>query len=240
MDPQKLQTHEQNHSGQSQIENANHKLELRRNQHIITLLQSIRKLKAESLSVYWKTGCKIIQTVPPWMGQEWECVCVCTCVSLWRLGGFIRDLKCKGHGMPWVIGLGCQEQNSSVLKEAILILFFLNCFFKIFFITYFPQLHFQCYPKSPPYPPPHFPTHPFPFFWPWRSPVLGHIQFACPMGLSFQWWLTRPSFDTYAARVKSSRVLVILKALKHLYSPSKEIHGVLVLTLESHESPSIS
>jgi hypothetical protein len=37
-------------------------------------------------------------------------------------------------------------------------------FFLIFFITYFPQLHFQCYPKSPPYPPPHFPTHPFPFF----------------------------------------------------------------------------
>jgi hypothetical protein len=34
------------------------------------------------------------------------------------------------------------------------------------------------------------------------------MKFACPMGISFQWWLTRPSFDTYAARVKSSRVLV--------------------------------
>ena len=64
--------------------------------------------------------------------------------------------------------------------------YLLFLFLKIFFIiTYFPQLHFQCYPKSPPYPPPHFPTHPFPFFWPWRSPVLGHIKFACPMGLSF-------------------------------------------------------
>jgi hypothetical protein len=81
-------------------------------------------------------------------------------------------------------------------------------FFKIFFITYFPQLHFQRYPKSLPYPPPHSPPHPFPFFWPWRSPVLGHIQFSCPMGLSFQWWPTRPSFDTYAARVKSSGILV--------------------------------
>jgi hypothetical protein len=30
-----------------------------------------------------------------------------------------------------------------------------NSFFLIFFITYFPQLHFQCYPKSPPYPPSH-------------------------------------------------------------------------------------
>jgi hypothetical protein len=83
-----------------------------------------------------------------------------------------------------------------------------DLFFFNIFTTYFPQLHFQCYPKSPPYPPPHFPTHPFLFFWPWRPPVLGHIQFASPMGLSFQWWPTRPSFDTYASRVKSSRVLV--------------------------------
>jgi hypothetical protein len=51
------------------------------------------------------------------------------------------------------------------------------------------------------------PTHSH-FFWPWRSPVLEHIKFASPMGLSFQWWPTRPSFDTYAARVKSSGVLV--------------------------------
>jgi hypothetical protein len=76
-------------------------------------------------------------------------------------------------------------------------------------IRYFPHLHFQCYPKIPPYPPPH--TLPYPTtppFWPWRSPVLGHIKFASPMGLSFEWWLTRPSFDTYAARDKSSGVLV--------------------------------
>ena len=74
----------------------------------------------------------------------------------------------------------------------------------LFFITYFPQWHFQCYPKSPPYSPPHFPTHPFSFFWPWHSPILGHIKFVCPMGLSFQWWPTRPSSDTYAARDMSS------------------------------------
>jgi hypothetical protein len=31
---------------------------------------------------------------------------------------------------------------------------------KIFFIKYFPRLHFQCYPKGPPYPPPNpLPTH---------------------------------------------------------------------------------
>jgi hypothetical protein len=67
---------------------------------------------------------------------------------------------------------------------------------QFFLIRYFPLLHFQCYPKSPPYPPPTIPYPPTPPFWPWRSPVLGHIKFASPMGLSFQRWLTRPSFDT--------------------------------------------
>jgi hypothetical protein len=63
-------------------------------------------------------------------------------------------------------------------------------------------------PKIPHTPP--LPYPPIPTFWPRRSPVLGHIKFASPMGLSFQWWPTRPSFDTYAARVKSSGVLVSL------------------------------
>jgi hypothetical protein len=39
-------------------------------------------------------------------------------------------------------------------------------FFNILFIRYFPHLHFQCYPKSPPYPPTHSPTHPLPLFGP--------------------------------------------------------------------------
>jgi hypothetical protein len=79
---------------------------------------------------------------------------------------------------------------------ALTFLFFLifNIFYYIFSSITFPMLS-QKFPHAlPP-----FPTHPFPFFWPWRSPVLGHIKFVCPMGLSFQWWPTRPSFDTYAA-----------------------------------------
>jgi hypothetical protein len=44
--------------------------------------------------------------------------------------------------------------------------FFFSCYQGFFFIMYFPQLHFQCYPKSPPYPHPNSPTHPFPFFGP--------------------------------------------------------------------------
>ena len=71
-----------------------------------------------------------------------------------------------------------------------------------YFIRYFLHLHFQCYPKSLPYPP--LPYPPTPTSWPWLSLVLRHIKFARPMGLSFHWWLTRPSSDTYAARDTSS------------------------------------
>jgi hypothetical protein len=116
--------------------------------------------------------------------------------NLSRILSLVAGIQC------WYLSqvLGLSGQGSRYL-------FFFPFFF--FFITYFSQLHFQCYPKSPPHPPPPpLPYPPIPIFWPWRSPVLGHIKFACPMGLSFQWWPTRPSFDTYAARVKSSRVLV--------------------------------
>jgi hypothetical protein len=73
-----------------------------------------------------------------------------------------------------------------------------------FLIRYFLHLHFQCYPKSPPYPPPPSPYPTTPTSWPWRSPVLRHIKFARPRGLSSQWWPTRPCSDTYAARDTSS------------------------------------
>jgi hypothetical protein len=85
---------------------------------------------------------------------------------------------------------------------------FIIFFMKLFLIRYFPRLHFQCYPKGPPNPPPPIPYPPTAPFWPWCSPVLGHIKFASPMGLSLQWWPTRPFFDTYAAEDKSSWVLV--------------------------------
>jgi hypothetical protein len=63
-------------------------------------------------------------------------------------------------------------------------------------------------PKVPHTHPPPIPYPLTPPFWPWRSPVLGHIKFASPKGLSLQWWPTRPSFDAYAARDKSFGVLV--------------------------------
>jgi hypothetical protein len=59
-----------------------------------------------------------------------------------------------------------------------------------------------------PIPTPPIPYPPTPPLWPWHSPVLGHLKLASPMGLSLQWWPTRSSSDTYAARDKSSGVLV--------------------------------
>jgi hypothetical protein len=59
--------------------------------------------------------------------------------------------------------------------------------------------------------PTHSPTHPLPHpptptSWPCRSPVLRHIKFERLMDLSFHRWPTRPSSDSYAARLKSSGV----------------------------------
>jgi hypothetical protein len=59
-------------------------------------------------------------------------------------------------------------------------------------------------PKVPYTSPILLPYPPTPTSWPWRSPVLRHIKFARPRGLSSQWWPTRPSSATYAARNTSS------------------------------------
>jgi hypothetical protein len=82
-----------------------------------------------------------------------------------------------------------------------------SVFLNLFFVTYFLYIHFKCYPESSLYPPPPpalllYP--PIPTSWPWHSPVLRHIKFAMPRGLSSQWWPTRPSSATYAARDTSS------------------------------------
>jgi hypothetical protein len=47
-----------------------------------------------------------------------------------------------------------------VQKAVVHILFFFRLFIYLFiYFRYFPHLHFQCYPKSPPYPPTPLPTH---------------------------------------------------------------------------------
>jgi hypothetical protein len=83
---------------------------------------------------------------------------------------------------------------------------FINYFYFFqFFIGYFLHLQFKCYPECPLYTPPVLLSfQPIPTSWLWHSPVLVHIKFAKPRGLSSQRWLTRPSSAMYAARETSS------------------------------------
>jgi hypothetical protein len=60
--------------------------------------------------------------------------------------------------------------------------FFLNIFYYYIFFS----ITFRMLSQKSPIPSPQLPYPPIPIFWPWHSPVLGHIKFACPMGLSFQ------------------------------------------------------
>jgi hypothetical protein len=77
-------------------------------------------------------------------------------------------------------------------------LFYFFCTFKnwVFISFTFPMLS-QMLLHPLPYPP-------TPTSWHWRSPVLRHIMFGRSKGLSFHWWPTRPSSDSYAARDTSS------------------------------------
>jgi hypothetical protein len=96
-----------------------------------------------------------------------------------------------------------------VKKKKKAAIFYIYLFiFNIFYYYIFSSITFRMLSQKSPIPSPPLPYPPIPNFWPWHSSVLGHIKFACLLGHSFQWWPTRPSFDTYAARVKSSRELV--------------------------------
>jgi hypothetical protein len=77
-----------------------------------------------------------------------------------------------------------------------------TCFFSLmfsdFFIRYFLHLHFKCYPESPSLCPVPQPTHSH--LLALAFPCTGAYNFHKTKGLSSQWWLTRPSSATYAAR----------------------------------------
>jgi hypothetical protein len=78
------------------------------------------------------------------------------------------------------------------------LLFFLNW---VFISITFPMLS----QKYPPRSSTRSPTYPLALLGPGVPLYWGIYKFARPMGLSFHWWPTRPSSDSYAARDMSSR-----------------------------------
>jgi hypothetical protein len=83
-------------------------------------------------------------------------------------------------------------------------------FFSIFFIYYvFSSITFPMLYQKSPIPSPPLPYPPIPIFLALAFPCTGAYKVCVSMGLSFHWWPTRPSFDTYVARVKSSMYSLI-------------------------------
>jgi hypothetical protein len=117
-------------------------------------------------------------------------VCVRTSVCLCSALLSCRSSLCCSYeswAYPIFDSLPCLPLNFFSLIDFLLDIFLI--YISFFLLRIFLNYISNAIPKVPhTLPPTHFPTHPFPFFWPWRSPVLGNIKFACPMGLSFQWW----------------------------------------------------
>jgi hypothetical protein len=104
-----------------------------------------------------------------------------------------------GDRVDWGGGVGCgtvrvcmrgagkgiwSVKHKFKMKYNFFIVYVLFIYLFIYYV--FSSITFPMLSLKSPYTLPQFPTHLFPFFWPWRSPVLGHIKFASPMGLSFQ------------------------------------------------------
>jgi hypothetical protein len=87
-----------------------------------------------------------------------------------------------------------------------------------------------------PHPLPHPPT---PTSWPWHSSVLSHIKFAWPMGLSFHWWPTRPSSDSYAARDTSSGGVLVSSYCSSTYRIADPFSSLGTFSSSSIGSPVI-
>ena len=120
---------------------------------------------------------------------------ICLDQGVAPLGGVdLLKKVCHYGGRLWesflLVAWGCQYSVYLFLKK------FLLGIFLIYISNAIPKVPHTLLPL--PYPP-------TPTSWPWRSPVLRHIKFVRPMGLSFHWWPTRLSSDTYAARDTSSR-----------------------------------
>jgi hypothetical protein len=109
-------------------------------------------------------------------------ILVCMCFPLLLIRNYLFPVFSSCSFLPW--------DGVFLLVFSLLLLLILLIGIYFIYIS-------SAIPKVPPTPT----LPPTPTSWPWRSPVLRHIRSTGPLGLSFHWWPTRPSSDTYAARV---------------------------------------
>jgi hypothetical protein len=161
--------------------------------------------------------CLFINAMQMWFHRQGTEVCAVYGVDHKQVWGFFFS-GWEMYTLGWLERcVSCDQEVKLKLYFQEQILFFSN-FLNYVFISFTFQMLSQKSPIPSPLPLPYSPT---PTSWPCRSPVLGHIKFARPMGLSFHWWPTRPSSATYAARDTRSGVLVSSYCFKNRFLSSE-------------------
>jgi hypothetical protein len=146
-----------------------------------------------------------------WWAKHWDCRILNE--SLWYLRKGIYEPWEEKERFLFLFFQGSHQHGASFPSDYITLFVFV-CLFVLLGI-YFIYIS-SAIPKVP-HPLSHPLLHPpTPTSWPWRSPILRHIKFSRPMGLSFHWWPTRSSSDTYAARDTSSGGCWVV----HIFVPS--------------------
>jgi hypothetical protein len=102
-----------------------------------------------------------------------------------------------------MIFLSCNRYNLTLFP-----FFFYN------FYYIFSSFTFQMLSQKSPIPSPCLLT---PTSWPWLFPVLGHIKFARPRGLSSKWWPTKPNLKSPSLYIIRSMVRRWLHNSGHLF-----------------------
>jgi hypothetical protein len=143
---------------------------------------------------------------PTRIGQE-------TCPGVWLKCEKVHYRRCLFLPRRYPL----QTASSSSLKKKIGIFF-------IYISNAIPKV-----PLTLPTPLPYPPT---PTSWSWCSPVLRHIKFARPMGLSFHWWLMPGSSKHRSGCSQSAIGWITGPPMEELEKIPKELKGTATLYVE--------
>ena len=144
----------------------------------------------------WEHVCRHVWKYACMYGWKYACVCVCVCVCIHMYLHIPHVYTCGPTPHIYLhiyyVYTHTHTYICMFVRMSRFLKFILLGIYFIYISNAIPKV-----PHTLPHPLTHPPT---PTSWPCHSPILRHIKFARPMGLSFHWWPTRPSSDTYAAR----------------------------------------